>query len=348
MENNANKLFSSTNSSPNISLTPSPYYYPNNKNITTPKPNYWSNILNVLQFLIILILLVVIVVLIIIISNYIPSVKISESVPFTTIPYPNKPNLPADPNIWDPSLSNFGLCSVMSAVNLDLGANPLFPEYIVEYTLLPKNYGYVAKIADPEFGFSHVVAIRGTLNKLDWQTDFSWNQVPYLEPGILVHKGFLLVAELIMPSIFPLLSNASSVLFTGHSLGAAVVEIVAATWQISRTRIPGYLYTSGRPRVGNLKWDDFVTQTIPRMVLNNGADDIPQLPPPTMPGRGTKDKFSYLSPPYQNTIEFWYQTLNISENHDLRTYQYMVSDESNLPFPIKEEILPATQLLICN
>lgn len=306
----------------------------------------WSLTFNIFLALLFVVVLVILILLIIWLLS-LTSIDIPPATPFESIPYGPKPNLPANPLIWDPQLSAYGIASTMSAVNLKLGQNPQFPNYVQNFQMLPKDFGYVAQIADPEFGFSHVVAFRGTLTKVDYQTDFSWNQVPVENnPNLLVHRGFLDVARLVLPDVFSALASARSVLFTGHSLGAAVAEIVATLWAQTEVIRPTYLYVSGRPRVGNLAWDDLVSQFVNRMVLNNEADDVPQVPAPTMPGRGTSQKFSYLNPPYQNTIVFWYQTLNVGHNHDLRTYLSQIDPDYPAPFKAQEEVLPPTQLLI--
>ena len=65
---------------------------------------------------------------------------------------------------------------------------------------------------------------------------------------------------------------------TGHSLGAAVATLAAAT--LRKAGIPIELYTYGSPRVGNKAFAEFVTnQAGGEYRLTHSADPIPRLPP---------------------------------------------------------------------
>lgn len=92
-----------------------------------------------------------------------------------------------------------------------------------------------------------MAVFRGTEMKLD---DLSTDLAAWLEPwvgGGRVHAGFARAFNVIWPEIRMHLErlNAERVIFTGHSLGAALATLAANLWQ------RGELITFGSPRVGD-------------------------------------------------------------------------------------------------
>lgn len=92
-----------------------------------------------------------------------------------------------------------------------------------------------------------VLAFRGTeVDARDWATDLDTAMTAWTEGG-QVHRGFAAALELVWPEVAAALSQLSSrLLYTGHSLGAALATLA------STRRRPSALYTFGSPRVGDL------------------------------------------------------------------------------------------------
>ncbi len=110
----------------------------------------------------------------------------------------------------------------------------------------------------------HVLCFRGTSRFRQWvlnlgSTPIRWHEgnsesnsiradnkaLPY------VHSGFRFLFDLIWPLIEPVLTRMPGpLIFTGHSLGAALATMAAAR------RPPDCLYTFGSPRVGNTAFRD--------------------------------------------------------------------------------------------
>ena len=232
---------------------------------------------------------------------------------FSSIEYPS--SIPNAQDEFDINLSRLGISTVMSAINFHQKVNPLLPPYLKIAHALPQNYGIVLVPTIPS-DFSYIIAFRGTLSHADVVSDLKWPQVEYYGLG-KVHEGFAQIASVVYPYLN--LPNNSTVLITGHSLGASVAEIVATRAAVEK-KLKVKLYISARPRTGNLTWDNNVKRYTDRYILLNQSDDIPQLPLPTMVKGGVG--YGYISPPVYRSIYFNFQSGNIGNNHDPLTYHY--------------------------
>jgi len=94
-----------------------------------------------------------------------------------------------------------------------------------------------------------IIAFRGTEPEpRDVLTDLEALLVPWPRGGY-VHSGFAVSFQLLWPEIQVLLIEmAMPVLFTGHSLGAALATLAVSGWA---SKTPARLLTFGSPRVGN-------------------------------------------------------------------------------------------------
>jgi hypothetical protein len=92
-----------------------------------------------------------------------------------------------------------------------------------------------------------ILAFRGTeVDIRDWATDLDTLLIPW-SPGARVHRGFAQALELIWSPIAAALAGLSGrLLFTGHSLGAALATLAASRC------LPHALYTYGSPRIGDV------------------------------------------------------------------------------------------------
>jgi predicted lipase len=110
---------------------------------------------------------------------------------------------------------------------------------------------------------------------------------PGLSSSILVHQGFAneqaKTAQAILAAVLTLLSKhgASSVVVTGHSLGAALALLDSVYLPLhvpAGTRVSAITY--GMPRVGNAAFANYVDATHNGMLthINNKEDPVPILP----------------------------------------------------------------------
>lgn len=105
-----------------------------------------------------------------------------------------------------------------------------------------------------------------------------------LVDGCLVHSGFNTGYDEIAATLIDAVKKAHDanptykIVFTGHSLGAAMATLSAAN-----LRARGYaidIYSYGSPRVGNRAFAEFVTkQPGTENRLTHGNDPVPRLPP---------------------------------------------------------------------
>ena len=124
--------------------------------------------------------------------------------------------------------------------------------------------GYVAYEAAANLT---VVAFRGSVGTLNWLEDFDFTLIPH--PGACgacqVSKGFFLdtystiVADVRagLAAVRAAVGGPSRVLLTGHSLGAALAELLAfdlATGATASGPALAAVITFGKPRVGNAAW----------------------------------------------------------------------------------------------
>lgn len=120
-----------------------------------------------------------------------------------------------------------------------------------------------------------VLVFRGTNAPDDWLVNLDALLTPWSQGGS-VHKGFKDALAHLWPELEPALTECRAqgpLLFTGHSLGAALATLAASLFP------PLALYTFGSPRVGN----DLFVETLGELPIYrvvNGRDAICQVPLP--------------------------------------------------------------------
>jgi triacylglycerol lipase len=123
------------------------------------------------------------------------------------------------------------------------------------------------------------VVFRGTHDLTDVKTDGDIGLEPWSGPG-LVHRGFEESLDAIWPDLEKTLRQAPfstlPLLFTGHSLGAALATLAAARL-VQEDRPPSALYTFGSPRVGNAPFASSLGG-IPVFRVVDGRDIIARVP----------------------------------------------------------------------
>jgi hypothetical protein len=128
-----------------------------------------------------------------------------------------------------------------------------------------------------------VVAFRGTEpdKPEDLLSDLKARQVACsFAPG-RVHEGFLAAYQSVRVPLLAVLSALSAharVVFTGHSLGAAVATLATADWRSSRPGSPAELVTFGSPRVGNAVFAASL-EGLPMQRFVHCADVVTRVPP---------------------------------------------------------------------
>lgn len=134
------------------------------------------------------------------------------------------------------------------------------------------------------------VVFRGSSSKLNWMADFEVtkrNYDTYPECDCKVHHGFYdatkNLKDLVINSIKILKEQTgfSNVIVTGHSLGAAVAQLMGM--ELSAVNIKNQIYNFGQPRVGDKKYASFVNSVLEELArFTHYKDMVPHVPPMEM------------------------------------------------------------------
>jgi hypothetical protein len=169
-----------------------------------------------------------------------------------------------------------------------------------------------------------LLSVRGTLTPVNAIVDFSWVPLdladfPGVPAGTMVHAGFLVSALRIAARTRQTMLNLANlypghaVEFTGHSLGAAVTQLVglsfAALTPVPTSRIS--ILTYGSPRVGNPMYARLLANSgfkfFLRATFNN--DPVPHLPPSNI-----LNIARFQHPPGEKYMSGWWINKGIEEN----------------------------------
>lgn len=121
------------------------------------------------------------------------------------------------------------------------------------------------------------VAFRGSITPLDWARDFIVAQIistkhPQLGP---CHAGFLDAALSILPAVLNAVGD-KPVFVTGHSLGGAIAQGVAALMVLAG-KTPEKLVVFGSPRFGGHQFVNTLLP-VPATLYRRGNDVVPVIP----------------------------------------------------------------------
>jgi hypothetical protein len=133
------------------------------------------------------------------------------------------------------------------------------------------------------------VVFRGSSSKLNWQADFEIirrEYYTYPECDCSVHTGFYKATinlkdktiESVQKLIFK--TGFKNVIITGHSLGAAVAQLIGM--ELHAIDVYNEVYNFGQPRVGNDKYANFVNTIMKDQFLfrfTHNKDMVPHIPP---------------------------------------------------------------------
>ena len=133
------------------------------------------------------------------------------------------------------------------------------------------------------------VSFRGTTNLENILLDLTIGQdaVWSDQPSATVHSGFRQAWLNLAAGISDSISQAQSrcpgctrVLFTGHSLGAALTTLAAVDFARSGTSLSIQSFTLGSPRVGNSAFSDYAMSMVPNTIRwTHTIDPVVHLPP---------------------------------------------------------------------
>jgi len=161
-----------------------------------------------------------------------------------------------------------------------------------------------------------VLSFRGT--DADDPTDIATDADTILTPwetGGTVHEGFAKALNEVRPNLDQALKSIDfRILFTGHSLGAALATLQASV------RKPHSLYTFGSPRVGDSQFIN-ILNGLPGRRYVDCCDIVTRVPPETL-------GFVHVGDPYyiklDRNIEFKPQPSLIKEDQDRAREEYVI------------------------
>lgn len=137
----------------------------------------------------------------------------------------------------------------------------------------------------------HIVAVRGTVDDINWDLDMDTHGAFDKKAGVLVHRGFHTVARTIYADLRGQLKPAYRTYFTGHSLGGAVAAILATYLDRDGYGIGG-VYTFGQPKFTNAEGvRRYSYMPVLRVVYQNDA--VAMLPDAV---KSSKVSYAHLGP----------------------------------------------------
>ncbi|EFA74809.1 Triacylglycerol lipase-like protein triacylglycerol lipase [Heterostelium album PN500] len=132
------------------------------------------------------------------------------------------------------------------------------------------------------------VAFRGSMDIASWITNLKFLQTPYPKAkGAMVHIGFYQAWLSVQPQVEAALTSAlkscptcTSIVVTGHSLGAAISTLCMADVIELFPNVPTELINFGSPRVGNSAFSNYFNSIQPNTWrVTNQKDLVPHVPP---------------------------------------------------------------------
>lgn len=193
---------------------------------------------------------------------------------------------------------------------ISCGYTPSFELREVSYDPSLNTFGYIGYDAGRNL---IVVAFRGTEPEsfVNWVVNFDFSQKQSYDgvPGTSVHTGFydayMGLKEPIHEALVTLREEHPSamVLFTGHSLGAAIAELAVVDMMVARGLNLGHraqLVTFGCPRVGDHAFATYAEASLNlSWRVTHSSDIVPHVPP---------EDFGF----WHAATEVWYPDNNLS------------------------------------
>eukprot|EP01135_Chromosphaera_perkinsii_P004757 Nk52_evm29s295 gene=Nk52_evmTU29s295 len=139
-----------------------------------------------------------------------------------------------------------------------------------------------------------IVSFRGTIanDYTEWLNNLRYSKAKIEikgHPGVAVHSGFYddyhsQIRKQVIPAVTALKQQPeyenARVMITGHSLGGALATMFALDWVLTFPREAPFVYTYGKPRIGNDKFSALYSSLVQNSFrLVHERDMIPHLPP---------------------------------------------------------------------
>lgn len=162
--------------------------------------------------------------------------------------------------------------------------------------------------------FTHIATFGRGVDNADFANEYNWGQVDYHGLGA-VHRGFAAAADSVYARIADSVGLGVSqmplplmpVAVVGHGVGAVIAALFGARLAASRGgKVTAYL--SGMPRVGDEKWNASFNRNLAWWLTVNRADDVTNLPLPTMVPIGADRGVGHTTPAPANIYSFECQT----------------------------------------
>ena len=207
----------------------------------------------------------------------------------------------------------------------------------------PVSFGFIAQ----DSAGNVVVAVRGTANAFEWAQDARFLPVkcPILPGAGFTAEGFTAVykslrirSEAGSPLLVSGLSSmkfpqsVTSLTICGHSLGGALVTLMALD-VVANTKLPSpTVYSYASPRTGNGSFVDTYNQLVPKTFrIFNRYDSVPTLPP----------LYDHVLQPYELN-DFKSVKADLACQHHLTTYLHLLSLQTGgTRLPLNPECVPA-------
>jgi hypothetical protein len=188
----------------------------------------------------------------------------------------------ANTSVW---LSGASYCGMENYKTMQLGGPATnFQVTNVLYDEETDLQGYIGLLKSTRMMY---VVFRGSSSRLNWRADFEIirrDYDTYPECECSVHTGFYKATENLKDETIYAVSNLKretgykTVIVTGHSLGAAVAQLMGM--ELTAVDIYNEVYNYGQPRIGNNKYAEFVNKIMKSLYrFTHDRDMVPHIPP---------------------------------------------------------------------
>jgi hypothetical protein len=192
----------------------------------------------------------------------------------------------AETSVW---LSGAAYCNKENYMDMNLAGSA--SGFIVTNILYDKAtdlQGYIGIMPQTKTIY---VTFRGSSSVLNWIDDFKLKKIPYdsyPECNCSVHDGFytttlhLKSSVIININILKKKYKYNNVIVTGHSLGAAIAQLMMM--ELNLNNIYSTVYNYGQPRVGDIDYANFVSLFYKEQLYRytHYKDIVPHIPPNEM------------------------------------------------------------------
>lgn len=229
-----------------------------------------------------------------------------------------------NPYGFDSAVAALTLRTCESAANRHLGGDPQLPKGLDEVAWAG-DHALILRVAAAKAAAGkdlYIVAIAGTLSYGDARADLNDQLVGFY--GAHAHAGFVGAWKEIYPAVRKVAETSpdAQFLITGHSLGAAVATLVAASLGVDYPGAGIALYASATPRTGSRDLINLLAHAAPNhWHITNRADIVPTLPPavsPVLSGPSRGGSALYAS--FDRVVLFETQRGDLGENHSTGAY----------------------------